>query len=62
MTEQNDDGTVYLVLTERSGRLGWNIVHPIPIGAMIDAAKSLDSLARQQVIAGIPTPSKDETE
>ena len=55
-----EQGTVYLVLTETGGRMVWNIIHPIPVGAMIDAADALGNLARRQVISPAPVPEMPE--
>ena len=55
-----EQGTVYLVLTGTDGKLVWNIVHPIPVGTMIEAADALDELAKRQVIG--PAPAQEEIE
>ena len=55
-----EQGNVYMVLSEIGGRLVWNIVQPIPVGAMIESAAMLDKLAKQQVIAPIPQEAIEE--
>lgn len=52
----NDElGNVYLILIgNEQGNLAWNIVQPLPIGAMIEAAAMLDAMAKRYVVAPAP--------
>lgn len=51
----NDElGNVYLILIgDDKGRLAWNIVQPVPIGAMLEGAQMLEALAKQYIVAPV---------
>ena len=47
----------YLVLEDRgNGELYWNILQPIPIGAILEARDALDALVKRQVMGPAPMP------
>ena len=64
MTEEvSSMSNVYMVLVgDEQGKLNWSIVQPVPIGVMLEAAASLDRMARQYTVSPAPMPEEPETE